>query len=399
MTDQSRQYQNYISRQEHYRVIVFGIGGTLKDAIGYIRLRFDIVGCSDSNPAKADNDIISDVPFYEKAKLASVDCDYILLVSAADSEIKEDLIRHFHIPEEKLLLRNQWDRMAFHYSYGNKNPDKTFYVLSKPIRKRNGIYSINFSFLDQLGRIGENGYIPVIDMQSFESQYLLPEKVGKVNAWDQFYEPLSPYTVDGVYQSQNVIAGFDSNYYVEDFEKKYDYGAYKAVYQKYFHLNPAMTEAVEAEYVRLFSGRGKVLGVLFRGTDMNALHLPHHAVQPSAREMIELVRKRKAEWECDSIYLTTESEEAVQAFLQAFGDAVFFTDQARFSDTGDKWLANIHFERENDPYLRGKEYIITISLLSKCSCMVGGICAASLCAPLQKKGEYEHMEFVNKGYF
>lgn len=383
-------------------VIVYGISGSFEQAEEYIRTRFNIVGCSDTNPQKAESPLVKGVPYYRPESLKEKKYDYIIIASDFDEEISRYLIEEIGIPGQKVLKRAQWQLITVEAEYGEKNPDKTFYVLSKPIRKRDGMYSTMILFLEQLMVIEKNGYIPVVDMKNYASQYLEEDKKGIENAWEYYYEPLSEYSLEEVYQSKNVILGYDRACYTEDYDKKYDCKALEYIYEKYIHLNEKLKAAVENEYTRIIKEKAKadrVLGVVYRGTDIAKLKLAHHSISPSVDEMIQLIHEYKDKWGCEWIYICTEDEKALKSFKAEFKDRLLCTDQKRYADTGDKWLADLSHDRKNDRYLNGFEYIITIELLGKCDSFLAGICSASVCNLMMKGSRYSGIYMVDKGAY
>jgi hypothetical protein len=380
-------------------VIIYGLGNTVWDMIDYIRMRFHIMGCSDSNTEKADTADKLGIPFVYPEKLCSLEYDYILITSVYDDEISRQLVETKGLPREKVLRRIQWCRMLFTYSFGSMNKDKTFYLFSHPIHLRDGLFSFLFAFLEQMDFVEKNDCIPVVDMQNFQNQYLDDDKIGVENAWEYYYAPLSEYSLAEVYQSKNVILGYDDNCYKGNYEQKYNIKQMSMLYQKYIRYNKETAEAARKAYRRNIDQTKKTLGVLFRGSDMSALKLKNHPVQPTIDEMISLIHKYMEEWECERIFLSTEDAGAARRLKAEFGEILSCTDQKRFADTGQTWLANINFEREHDRYLRGIEYLITIELLSRCDCLLAGICTGSICAQIMNNGKYEHVKMIDKGEY
>lgn len=380
-------------------VIVYGLGNTVRDAIGYIRTRFHVVGCSDSDVRKAAVGDELGILFVPPDELCGAKYDYIVIASVYDDEISRQLVEEKGVAKDKILRRAQWDKMLFWDSFGERNPNRTFYVLSHPIHLRDGLYSYLFAFLEQLDYVEKNDCIPVVDMQNFWCQYVEEGKSGKENVWEYYYQPLSEYPLSEVYESKNVILGYDDNCYKSDYENKYDIKRMSELYKKYIRYNPTIISMIEEEYRKKINKNKRTLGVLYRGTDMSALKLRNHPIQPSIDEMIRFVHQYMDEWDCDEIFLSTEDAHAAEKFQKEFGGLLDCTKQKRFGDTGDVWLADINFERENDKYQRGLEYIITIELLSRCDCLLAGICTGSICAQIMNDGRYEHIKMIDKGAY
>ena len=153
-----------------YHVIVYGISGTLELNEAYIEQRFKIVGYSDSNPEKRAT-LKQPEMYIRPADIAKADFDYVLITSVFDEEIKESLISQCNVSEDKILLFDQWQGMRFQKHLGEKHPDKTFYVLSRFTRYRDGLFSHIYSYLEQLLWIDKHDIIPAVDMMNYRNQY------------------------------------------------------------------------------------------------------------------------------------------------------------------------------------------------------------------------------------
>ncbi|MGN1275663.1 MAG: hypothetical protein ACI4UK_01545, partial [Floccifex sp.] len=228
--------------------IIYGLGDNGIKACHYLAKRYHIIGCSDTDPNKKKGEIGSRFRFYEPLELVDLEVDYILVTSIYGEEIFHFLVNEIGIDRNKILLRDEWCKLLFLTSYGDKNPDKIFYVMSKEIRKKNGLLSLVFSVLEQLSFVEEKGYIPVVDLQSFSNQYLELDKIGKENAWEYYFEPLSSYPLEEVYCSKNVVLGYDDPCYLNEYQTKYDMKRMSELYRKYIHVCDSVVRKIEKEY-------------------------------------------------------------------------------------------------------------------------------------------------------
>ena len=96
-------------------------------------------------------------------------------------------------------------------SFGNKNPDKTFFVIRLYPPAAGFLADYNY-VLGYMKYAYDNGWIPVVDMQNYQTLYNEDHPIhGTTNVWEYFFEqPLDPatgkrYTLEEVYQSKNVI--------------------------------------------------------------------------------------------------------------------------------------------------------------------------------------------------
>lgn len=387
-----------MNKTQSLKVILYGMGTNFIKSLDYLKLRFILAGCSDKN---RDREFLAEkygMQYIAPEELYLYEFDYILVTSIYGEEIKRDL-NILNIENSKILLIEQWQKMEFIHSFGEKNPDKIFYLISKPMRDKNGIISLLNMYLDLLKHIEGKSYIPVIDLQTYKNQYLEDNEVGTVNAWGKFFEPISPYSVDEVLQSKNVILGYDEAGYLSDYEKTYDLLALSKMYKKYIRFKPAVMEVIENEMVRTIKNNDNVIGVLYRGTDMTTLKLAKHMVQPTCEELYEKVKQCKEKWGCKKVFLSTEDINALNYFKEREGDDLLYTNQARYGDIGKNWISDINNNRKNDTFLRGAEYIATIYILSQCDYIVSGVVAGSIGAIIMNEGKYKEKCIINKGTY
>lgn len=380
------------------KVVVYGMGVNFEKAINYILLRFTVVGCSDRDEKKVSVSEKYGMKFYYPYSIQNCDYDYVIVTSVYGDEIKNDLIS-YGVPTQKILLMAEWQKMDFFHTFGDKNPDKLFYLISKPIRAGNGLISLLYMYLDLLRGIEGSNIIPVIDLQTYKNQYLADDEVGKVNAWEKFFEQLSDYKLEDVLQSKNVILAHDDAGYLNNYKDDYPIEELSRVYKKYISFKPDVVQYIEQQARSTINGEKNVLGVLYRGTDMNSLKLKKHMIQPSLDEVYREVCLFQKKYGCKKIFLSTEDEKALIFFKNKFGNNLIYTNQKRYDELGSNWISEVKNDRENDSYLRGVEYLTTIKLLSECDYLVSGVVAGSIGALIMNDGHYKDICLIDKGYY
>ena len=167
------------------------------------------------------------------------------------------------------------------------------------------------------------------------------------------------------------------------------------MYEKFFSLNGRSREYFEKERLELFGNdASRVLGVLLRGTDM--IGAVGHNAQPKPQKVLETVKELISNGN-----LATETYANVILFRNELGDdrvlvnkRVYY-DQEKF-DKG-MTINDISFDRENDKYLRGMEYLSSVMLLSECGGLIGGFCGGSVAAFYINNGEYKYNKLFDLG--
>lgn len=88
------------------------------------------------------------------------------------------------------------------------DPSKPTYYIVRPIHRINkgllGIYLISAGYIYYAL---SKGYFPVVDVQNYKSGYLPPEKFGKENAWEYYFEQPLRIGLEEAYNGENVILG------------------------------------------------------------------------------------------------------------------------------------------------------------------------------------------------
>lgn len=299
-----------------------------------------------------------------------------------------------------LYIKYKWRQRRI--KLGNENKDKIFFVI-----RRSTCYVGLFSYITtNIGLVRsaiEKGFIPVIDMQNNLNSYLEPEQIGKKNAWEFYFEQPCGYTLEDIKHSRNIILScgivHENDIYPgkevgweEDICKEW-----REFCSKYLKVKTDIKEEAKRIYNSMF-GEEKTLGVLARGTDYIYGHPHNHPVQPEVDSLILKVRETKSQYSCRWIYLATEDEKIYQRFKEEFGDCLKVSAAKRLTDGQSLNINKVSFERENDRFLRGKEYLINILLLSMCQCLVGGNVGGTVGALLLSKG-YEYQYVFNLGLY
>lgn len=294
--------------------------------------------------------------------------------------------------------------------FGNKNPDNTFYVIRREGEKL-GLMSFFNTHLGHINYAIQKGYIPVIDMQNYKNIYLEESDVGKKNAWEFFFEQpyKKKYSLEEVYQSRHVILCDmsqtlprpDDN--MDFLMNKLAYRYWHEIYCQYCQVNETIEKAVKDYYDREFKPYikkgGRILGVLLRGTDYYSLRPQGHPIQPDIDVAVAEVEKYMKKWNCTNIYLVTEDEEILRKMTEEFSEKMLRYDSKIYKYSGSGYIGDAEgIQRENDKYERGKEYLCSVLLLTKCNCFIGGRTSGTVAMHVMSEG-FEHEHFFDYGRY
>ena len=337
-----------------------------------------------------------DVAFYDSSDNSVIPgkYDYVFLCTQRliDKEtrleeeniLRSKLIRSMRdrVSEEMILGYSAWRRYLEYNRtiYGlNEKRSAKFYIIavSDPIR---GWGNLLTRFAGGIAYAKKKNMIPVIDMQNIKNQYLAQEKVGIHNAWEDFFYPLNEYSVDDAYNSKcAILCGVDSN--MREEVRIGDLG---------IKMREDLFCLIEDERKRLFPEDGKVLGVIYRGTDYFT-NVKGHPQTGSIDEYIIQVKAYMNKLNYSNVFLATEVENAIDKFKTQFGDSVSYTKQKRFREDERRILSTVQFDRNNDEYIRGVEYLTVLYLLSYCDSIIGTDTGTMRAAIMLNDGKYEHV--------
>ena len=273
-----------------------------------------------------------------------------------------------------------------------------------------GLFSNFLVFMQHIRIALVKGYIPVIDMKNYPNAYLEDTKLGKENSWEYYFkQPSSLYSLDEVYHSSFVELCRDEG--VPDTQYAYDKviknlyirHIYHDIYCNYMCVSDIILQETIHIRDKLFGkyqkNRKKICGVLLRGTDYLKFKPYGHPVQPNIEQAIKKIRQLINDWGIDYLYFSSEDNEILQKMKSEFGEMYLEYDCPRFTMRDDETyvdklsLTPYHeFKRENDCYLKGKEYLISMLLMTYCDSFIAGNVSGTI-GVLVMKEKFEH-EYV-----
>lgn len=278
---------------------------------------------------------------------------------------------------------------GYYKSFGTKNPDKVFYVIWLD-KRGSGFFSNFSSVLCHLKIAEENGMTPVIDFQNFPTLYNENGGLnGKTNSWDYYFQPVSKYTLEEVYQSKNVF--FGSGIYPQgmNYSITQSPGLY-SIYTKYIALQKDISKKIN-KYSRQIGFQDKILGIHFRGQEQK--YATGHSFPPTENQMFcytdEIIRK----YGVAKIFLVTEDRKYLDLYVKKYGDKVIYTDMFRTHSVN---AYKLH-PRDHHMYLLGKEVLVDAVLLSKCTGLLCGDSNISEVARFINNNKYKFIYKIDNG--
>lgn len=308
-----------------------------------------------------------------------------------------------------LYIKIKWRERNI--SRGNDYPGLKFYVIRRHSREA-GLFSFFITNLGSIVKAMDEGYIPVIDMMNYPNSLIPESMVGKHNAWDDYFVQPCDYSMADIAHAKNVRLGSinapDEYPDYNIFKIKEELERWRHYSKEFMTVLPEHVSSAEAYYEEKFKDR-RVLGVLIRGTDYKNKRPSGHPVQPAIEVVIARCKQVLQERGCEYIYLATEDEEAYRAINEAFPEKVFSYQKNRYHITGEEYLSDQlnkslmeHGTDQNEIqkaiYERNRQYLVSLIVLSKCTCLVAGATSGTIGAVLLSDG-YEYQDIFDLGNY
>ena len=297
-----------------------------------------------------------------------------------------------------------FDREIEEHYIKHGDPDKPTYYIIRRIADTTGLLTRYRMIMGHIRYALSKGWIPVIDLQNYPNPNLDPDKLGKENAWEYYFEQPLRIGLEQAYNGENVVLSDG------DIVKPYPAHSLKMLEKRsdtltewrmlvklgLLSVKPELMQEVTATWQKLFSKEDRVLGVILRGTDYVARKIKGRPIPPPVDFAKSIVSEKLKEWQCNKFFLATEDKKIVEAFQSTFGYRCVTSDRGyvEYNSVKDKWVSLCRIERENDYYLQGKEYLTQILLASMCNSLVATRSSGTTAAVLLNEN-YEHTYFFN----
>lgn len=231
----------------------------------------------------------------------------------------------------------------------------------------------------------EHGKTPIVDLQTLPNYYLLPEEVGKVNAWEYFFEQPCGKSLSDADPHAEILDGMNTvrpDDHMEFLTNEGLLAFWRDFFKKYIRFQPDAKLFIDTTCDTIFqhADRSRTIGVLCRGTEYAKMKFHGHPAQPDADEIFRYLDAHSDDW--DHVFLATEDLEILEDFRNRLGDRLLYCEGNRIEkyDTG----ALADYVRDKKWNLRqlGLDYLAAMYCLSRCGTMLAGRTSGSVAATL-----------------
>ena len=295
-------------------------------------------------------------------------------------------------------------------SFGDKNPDKTFFVI-RLFPPAVG-YLANYNYvLGYMKYAYEKGWIPVVDMQNYATFYQEDESVnGTRNVWEYYF--LQPeeigtgkrYSLEEVYQSKNVVLA-NGSMQLQSFDacRNLEVLKWQSEMARLAPFNERTLTHLEKARNEVIPEGVPVVGVAFRGSDMGSRMIGHY-IQATVDDVVPRLNEKMIEWFGQSdvkpaIFVKSEEAETVNDFSKYF-EKVCYVDEKRLENFDKEGIHNVAENYKNSSkYQQTLDYFTSIYLLSKCDYLMGSMNNGVNTAIIWNGGSYKVCDVIDKGIY
>ena len=186
---------------------------------------------------------------------------------------------------EKLSLKNKINIKGDYslvLNLGKLNKDKIFYIIRRTPGA--GMFSNVLYVMNHIKIAKKNNFIPVVDMKNFVSIYNdNNSSLKEDNSWNYYFEAISKYELEEVYNSHKVI--ISSNNFHNFFDHHLEDKSLKTLFDQNIFFKDYLKKYAKRFEDKYFNN-GKILGIHFRGTSYKTS--AGHALVPTKNQMLNI---------------------------------------------------------------------------------------------------------------
>ena len=289
-----------------------------------------------------------------------------------------------------------------------ENPNELTYYIIRRMSETTELLTTYRMVMGHVCYALAKGWIPVVDMQNYPNPYLAPEKLGKENAWEYYFEQPFRVGLEQAYSGENIVLSNGDcvkpypDYSLDLLKKNDELIEWRMLIKMgLMKIKPKLAEEISELRKKLFMPNDNLLGVILRGNDNPDKKIKGAPIPPPIEFAINAVSAKFNEWECNKILLLTKDATVLEMLKNNFGDKCVTLDQlyADFYNAEDSDLAKLNLStKEEDNYLQGKKYLTQIAILSGCNSLVADRYGDTISVMLLVD-KFAHKHFFNLGNY
>lgn len=276
-----------------------------------------------------------------------------------------------------------------------KRSEKKYYIIRRP-PKDYGFFSNFFYVLGHIVYANNLGYFPVIDMKNYTTLY--NEKFlcqNTMNAWEYYFEQPMGNELKIAYETNGTILSSDK--YFKEYVPLYTGKGAKFITQneidflndyveRYIHVKKSILDEIDIFWNKNIKNNSKVLGIHYRGTDMNVY--PGHPRPIVKDKCIDIINRVVEEEKLDYVIVCTDENEMIELVKDKVKCRIVYTDSFRTQES-QVGIHQVKEKRKAHNYKKGKEVLEDVLILARCDYFICGYSNVAYAALLFNNNKYK----------
>lgn len=290
-----------------------------------------------------------------------------------------------------------YDRYFFDHGIGRKisNPnlvtnEKPFFYIIFRQDGGSGFFSNVLHVFRHIQIAKQLNLVPVVDFLNYPTIYSLDNNSCHNDSWANYFEPVSSYTLETVYLSENfVLCNGD---FPPNASMAYDNGNKTALklFKDSIKVRAELLHEVEKRLFEIGIKSKKTLGVHWRGGEQN--RAKGHSFGATRKQIFKQIDYLLSINNYEQIFISTEISKYLELAKKRYGSRIVYNDHFRSNKNAYKF--NV---RPDHYYLLGKEILIDALILSKCHGLIHTDSNVSSFATFINDNNYENRITIDNG--
>lgn len=256
-----------------------------------------------------------------------------------------------------------------------------FAILRRTGCRSCGLFSYYLVYMGCINKFLGKGYIPIVDLISFENTYNNFTISNNSNPWEIFFEQPFGYTLEEVLKTSNFqyfecTDREDRPNEIFIYFNKVAIDFWRGLAMKYCPLKKEIITEANIIMKQLFKGSDNILGVKIRGTDYIASKIHGHPIPPKIDDVISDVKKMQIKNNYDWIFFASEDKIFKEKFINEFKGKIKYLNPKKDVDYDYNKRQVITYQISGNLEYT-KNYVINIYILSKCTDIIMSRCSGA----------------------
>lgn len=248
------------------------------------------------------------------------------------------------------------------------------------------------------------GYRTYIDMRRSKNLFTRGQAELSFNPWDRFFrQTCAPADLLGAKRVLTTVGYLPPPEYPGTSPALCDQGNPEFLeWRRFTHghiaFSDEMTAVIDARQAALFGEGDRILGCFVRGTDYLRMKPKNHLVQPEPRQVAADAKRICEERDLQKVFLASEDRDVYDLFRREFGDRLIVNQTELPEYRSDFLVRSGALGDLSRTMLITSQYLTSVALLSRCTCLLGGCASGFVGAALLSKG-FELMRTYDLGCY